>query len=57
VKEDLAMLALSITFLVLALVAGYFGFRGSVGVSWEGGKLFCLIFLILAFVTFYTGVY
>lgn len=42
------MLALAIVFLVIAIVAAYFGFRGGANNSWEGAKLVFVLFLVLA---------
>ena len=49
------MLALAIVFLVAALIAGYFSFRGGTNKSWEGAKLLCFIFLVLAVVAFFAS--
>ena len=49
------MLALAVGCLMLALVAGYFGFRGSASTSWEGAKLLCVIFIVLALFTYFRG--
>jgi uncharacterized membrane protein YtjA (UPF0391 family) len=42
------MLRLAIIFLVIALVAAFFGFGGVAYLSWEGAKILFIIFLILA---------
>ena len=42
------MLRLAILFLMIALIAAYFGFDGMAGYSWVGAKILFLIFLVLA---------
>jgi len=42
------MLRLAVVFLVIALIAGLFGFIGVGALAWEGAKIFFVIFLILA---------
>lgn len=49
------MLPMAIACLVLALVAGYFGFRGGMSKSWEGAKLVFVIFLVLALVMYFAS--
>jgi uncharacterized membrane protein YtjA (UPF0391 family) len=39
-------------FLVIALVAGLFGFIGVGNLAWEGAKVFFFIFLVLAVLAF-----
>lgn len=46
------MLRLAILFLVIALIAAFFGFAGVANYSWEGAKIFCFVFLILAVLSF-----
>lgn len=46
------MLRLAILFLVVALVAGLFGFGAIAETSWVGAKVLCLAFLVLAAVAF-----
>jgi len=46
------MLRLAIVFLVIALIAGFFGFAGVSALSWEGAKILFVVFLILAALTF-----
>jgi uncharacterized membrane protein YtjA (UPF0391 family) len=43
-----AMLRLAILFLVVALVAAFLGFGGVASLSFEGAKIFFVIFLVLA---------
>jgi uncharacterized membrane protein YtjA (UPF0391 family) len=45
------MLRLALLFLVIALVAALFGFRGVAHISWGGAKILFFIFLVLAVVT------
>ena len=46
------MLRLAIVFLVVALIAAFFGFAGVEALSWEGAKILFVIFLILAVLSF-----
>jgi uncharacterized membrane protein YtjA (UPF0391 family) len=48
----LTMLRVAILFLVIALVAAFFGFGGVASMSWEGAKILFVVFLILAVLTF-----
>jgi uncharacterized membrane protein YtjA (UPF0391 family) len=47
-KENLIMLRLAIVFFVIALIAAFLGFGGVAALSWEGGKILCVVFVILA---------
>lgn len=49
------MLRLAVVFLVIALVAGLFGFGLVADYSWLGAKIFFVIFLILAVLSFLGG--
>ncbi len=49
------MVVLPIVLLSIALIAGYFGFRGGANKSWEGAKLVFVIFLVLALVTYFAS--
>jgi uncharacterized membrane protein YtjA (UPF0391 family) len=46
------MLRLAIVFLVIALIAAFFGFAGVAALSWEGAKILFVVFLILAVLSF-----
>jgi len=46
------MLRLAILFLVVALIAAFFGFAGVAALSWEGAKILFVVFLILAVLSF-----
>ena len=46
------MLRLAITFLVIALIAGFLGFGGVAALSWEGARVLFVVFLILAVLSF-----
>jgi uncharacterized membrane protein YtjA (UPF0391 family) len=48
------MLRLALLFLVIALIAAFFGFAGVAALSWEGAKIFFFLFLVLA-VLFFIG--
>jgi len=52
VKENLIMLRLAIAFLVIALIAGFFGFAQVADLSWDGAKILFVVFLILAVLSF-----
>jgi uncharacterized membrane protein YtjA (UPF0391 family) len=49
------MLRFVIGFLVLAAIAGLFGFGGMGEYSWEGARKFFYLFLVLAGMTFIFG--
>jgi uncharacterized membrane protein YtjA (UPF0391 family) len=51
-KENLTMLRLAIVFLVIAAIAGVLGFGVIEHYSWEGAKIFFIVFLILAVLSF-----
>ena len=51
-EGDLIMLRLAVTFLVIALIAAFFGFAGVAALSWEGAKILFVIFLVLAVLSF-----
>lgn len=42
------MLRLALLFLIIALVAAFFGFGAVAALSWEGAKILFVIFLVLA---------
>lgn len=46
------MLRLAIVFLVIALIAAFFGFAGVAALSWEGAKILAIVFLVLAVISF-----
>lgn len=46
------MLRLAVVFLVVALVAAFFGFGGVAAYSWEGAKILFVVFLVLALLAF-----
>lgn len=49
------MLRLAVGFLVVALVAAFFGFGGVAEYSWEGAKILFFVFLALAVLAFLGG--
>jgi uncharacterized membrane protein YtjA (UPF0391 family) len=49
------MLRFFFGFLVLAVIAGLFGFGGMGDYSWEGARKFFYVFLVLAGMTFIFG--
>jgi uncharacterized membrane protein YtjA (UPF0391 family) len=54
-KEKLTILRFALVFLVIALIAGLFGFVGVASYSWEGAKILFFIFLVLAVLSFLMG--
>lgn len=46
------MLRLAIFFLVIALIAAFFGFAGVEHYSWEGAKILFFVFIVLAVLSF-----
>ena len=52
---DRSVLSLAVTFLVIALIAGLFGFIGVGSLAWEGAKILFFIFLVLAVLAFLGG--
>jgi uncharacterized membrane protein YtjA (UPF0391 family) len=42
-------------FLVIALIAAFFGFAGVASLSWDGAKILFVIFLVLAVLSFIGG--
>jgi uncharacterized membrane protein YtjA (UPF0391 family) len=57
VKESVIMLRLAVIFLVIALIAGFFGFGGVAAMSWEGAKILFFVFLALAVLSFLGGAF
>jgi uncharacterized membrane protein YtjA (UPF0391 family) len=51
-EGDSIMLRLAIVFLVIALIAAFLGYAGVASLSWDGAKIFFVIFLVLAAVSF-----
>ena len=51
------MLRLAVVFLVIALIAAFFGFAGVADFSWEGAKILFFIFLVLAVLSFLGGAF
>ena len=51
------MLRLAVIFLVIALIAAFFGFGGVAEYSWEGAKILFLVFLVLAVLSFFGGAF
>ena len=49
------MLRFAFVFLVIALLAGLFGFVGVASYSWEGAKILFFVFLVLAVLSFLMG--
>jgi uncharacterized membrane protein YtjA (UPF0391 family) len=46
------MLRLAIAFLVIALIAAFFGFANVAALSWDGAKILFVVFIILAVLSF-----
>ena len=53
--ENLTMLNLAITLLVIALIAGLLGFGGIAGPFMGAAKLLFVVFLVLAILSFVSG--
>jgi uncharacterized membrane protein YtjA (UPF0391 family) len=51
------MLRLALLFLIIALLAGFFGFYGVAALSWEIGRLLFFVFLVLAVLFLLGGVF
>ncbi|HEY4759829.1 MAG TPA: DUF1328 domain-containing protein [Thermoguttaceae bacterium] len=51
------MLRLAIIFLVISLLAAFFGFAGVANYSWAGAKILFFIFLVLAVLSYLGGTY
>jgi uncharacterized membrane protein YtjA (UPF0391 family) len=49
------MLRLAVIFLVIALLAAFFGFAGVASLSWDGARILFFIFLVLAVLSFIGG--
>jgi len=49
------MLRFPLVFLVIALIAGLFGFIGVASYSWEGAKILFFVFLVLVVLSFLVG--
>ena len=49
------MLRYAIVFLVIAMLAAFFGYGGVASYSWEGARIFFFIFLVLAVLSFLGG--
>lgn len=49
------MLRFAVALLVVALIAGLFGFGLFAAVTWEAGKILFFVFLVLAVIVFLTG--
>jgi uncharacterized membrane protein YtjA (UPF0391 family) len=50
-----SLIGLAVLFLVIALIAGFFGFIGVGSLAWEGAKILFFIFLVLAVLSFVGG--
>ena len=49
-------MGLGVVFLLIALIAGLFGFIGVGSLAWEGAKILFFIFLVLAVLAFVGGI-
>jgi uncharacterized membrane protein YtjA (UPF0391 family) len=54
-REDQDMLRLALVFLVVALIAAFFGFGMVAGLAWDAAKIFFFIFIVLAVLAFIGG--
>lgn len=50
-------MSLAVAFLVIALIAGLFGFIGVGSLAWSGAKILFFVFLVLAVLTFLGGTF
>jgi len=50
-------MGLAVAFLVIALIAGLFGFIGVGSLAWGGAKILFFIFLVLAVLAFVGGLF
>jgi uncharacterized membrane protein YtjA (UPF0391 family) len=50
-------MGLGVMFLIIALIAGLFGFIGVGSIAWEGAKILFFVFLVLAVLAFLGGVF
>ena len=57
VKENLTMPRWAIVFLVIALIAAFFGFAGVKDYSWDGARTVFFVFLVFAVLSFLRKVY
>jgi len=48
-------MSLGVLFLIIALLAGLFGFIGVGSLAWDGARIFFFIFLVLAVLAFMGG--
>jgi uncharacterized membrane protein YtjA (UPF0391 family) len=53
--EAFAMLRLALLFLIVALIAGLFGFNLVAGISWDAARIFFFLFIVLAVIFFIGG--
>ena len=51
------MLRLALLFLIIALLAGAFGFGGIASVSWEMGRIVFFIFIVMAVIFLLGGLF
>jgi uncharacterized membrane protein YtjA (UPF0391 family) len=49
------MLRLAVVFLVIALIAGLFGFNLVAGLSWDAARILFFVFLVLAVISLIAG--
>lgn len=50
-------MSLAVAFLVIALIAGLFGFIGVGSLAWSGAKILFFVFLVLAVLAFASGMF
>jgi uncharacterized membrane protein YtjA (UPF0391 family) len=51
------MLRLALLFLIIALIAGLFGFGGIAAISWDIGRILFFVFIVLAVIFLLGGVF
>jgi uncharacterized membrane protein YtjA (UPF0391 family) len=55
ITKGVIMLQYAITFFIVALIAGVFGFWGVAGLATEIGKILCVVFAVLMVITLLGG--
>ena len=50
-------MGLAVVFLVIAMIAGLFGFFGVGTIAWEGARMLFFVFIVLAVLFFLGGIF
>jgi uncharacterized membrane protein YtjA (UPF0391 family) len=51
------LIGLAVAFLVIALIAGLFGFIGVGNLAWDGARILFFVFVVLAVLSFLGGIF